>query len=237
MPQERYFIDQDLHNTNTIDLYGDEYQHMRVMRTQIKDHVELINGRGVLAKAILKDLKTEKAILEITSITIDKNTLPHLSLAIGITKANKLDIILEKATELLVDEFYFFPSEQSQKKEFPMQRAKNITIAATKQCGRLFLPSIKIASNIKDISQDNHINLFGDIKKDIPPLKTLFSTLQLNDKAVRFFIGPEKGFSPSEKQWLYENLNARSASLATTTLRSETAAIFAVGLLRHLSQS
>jgi 16S rRNA (uracil1498-N3)-methyltransferase len=204
------------------------------MRTNIGQTVELINGKGMLAHAMVKTLNKSCALLEIISTEVETKKLPFLSLSVGLMKSNKIDFVIEKATELLVDEICFFPAQLSEKKELSLLRAHNIAISATKQCGRLFLPKIKLLNTLKECPNDVETNILGELAFDTLPLKDLIEKYNLKNNTMRFFIGPEKGFSSQEKTWIKETLNAYSTTLALTTLRSETAAIIAVGLLRHL---
>lgn len=238
MPSERYYIDAPLFPQTTQELKGAEFHHLiHVMRTRKGDRVELVNGKGVLAQGIVQDFSKDKARIQIEEIHQESPSSSHLILAQAFSKQNRLDFILEKGTELAVDHFWLFPGQHSAKKEcYPsqMERMHALTIAAMKQCGRLYLPTISFIPPIAEWQDQltHSSSFFGDLDPQAPLFKTALETHPPVFPSI-FITGPEGGFSEEEVK-LLKNQGAIGVKLHKNILRTETAALIAVGLLTHL---
>lgn len=223
MPAERFYIDAELKGTLT--LTGTEQHHLaHVMRVRIDEEVELVNGRGALAHAKLIALTKRDATLAVLSVTHTPVAPPSLILAIPLMRPSKLELILEKCTELGADAFWLYPADQSEKEtlsENQLERLTHITISAMKQCGRLDLPPIQRFSHLRDLFGAPYTYFYGDTRPTAPPLTP-------QKKAV-FITGPERGFSPKELGLLSEH--AAGVSLHRNILRAETAPIAATVIL------
>jgi 16S rRNA (uracil1498-N3)-methyltransferase len=236
MPSERYFMDQQrLLIGDRVDVKESEYHHLiHVMRTRVGEVVELVNGRGVLAKAILKKVSKGCASLSIEERVLVSEQPLKVVLAQALPKSNKLDFILEKGTELGVDEFWLFPGDRSAKKEsFPsqMERMTAVTIAAMKQCGRLYLPKIIFKPALNEWSEWQGSVFFGDVKPEAPLFFDVWSSGGIQTP-ILFFVGPESGFSESEEAEIIR-IGGRGVKLHDNILRTETAALMGLSLIGH----
>lgn len=231
MPAERYFFSGKLHLHEMIELGEREFHHLiHVMRAKSGDHVELVNGQGNLALALLKDIKKEHAQLEI--IKIETAPLPSIQviLAQAIPRLNRLDDILEKGTELGMDELWLFPGEESERKEInahQFQRLEAIMTAAMKQCGRLWLPKLLLKKRLSMWEKPKGELFYGD-----PEGKNFFKAWNTERKkeCIVFFVGPEKGFTRNEEA-LFKKWEAQGVRIAQNILRTDTAAIAALTLM------
>lgn len=232
MPAHRFFLIDDL-SRDTVHLSGPEVHHLKqVMRVQIGEIVELINGKGMIAKARLFEINATKASFEI----IDKTKVPppafDLILAQAITRPALLDWIIEKGTELGATQFWLFPGELSEKKELTahqLERLHHLMTSALKQCGRLYLPTLKIVPPLSQWTKPTETVLFGSLLSTAAPLHN-----RPNDSSVIMVIGPEKGFSPTEYSILQTQLHATGVKLHDNILRAETAALCALSILSLL---
>lgn len=237
MPAERYFSNRDLITHEFIELSGAEFHHLvHVMRSRKGDTIEIVNGKGKLAQAIIHDLGKDKAKLHLAEI-YESPPIPHrLILAQAFTKQNRLDFILEKGTELGVDEFWLFPGDHSVKKEFypsHLERAQAVTIAALKQSGRLQLPSISIKPPIEEWQELAHYSpYFGDLDPSAPLFEKAWREHYPPSIPVIFITGPEGGFSRQEEETL-KNKGAIGVHLHKNILRAETASLMALSLMSH----
>lgn len=219
MPLNRFFVDDPLEEGSCISLEPKEEHHLRVMRCQKGEMVELINGKGVLATARLQKP------LQIISKR-EEPLPPAIVLCQAICKPNRLDTILEKGTEIGMSEIWLFPGEKSEKKNVSanqLERATNIFIAALKQCGRLHLPKILIKPPLAKWQKLPGLTFYGD-----PEGKRLPSEVSL---PVHFIIGPEAGFSPHEKKVLQRL--GQGIYLNPAVLRTDTAPLVALSLLNY----
>lgn len=206
MPANRFYVPEI---TDCVHLPRDEYRHLTtVMRAKPGDVVELVDGRGTLAHATF----TEKG-LEVTESHHEPAPRP-LVLLQALPKTAKLELIVEKGTELGVTTFHLFPGARSDSKalsENKLARLRHIVIAALKQSGRLYLPEIILSHTIPSV--------------DIPLYYGDPDATQSIDAPLpcAIAIGPESGFTEKEKKQL-----GTPVRLHHNTLRCETAAITAL---------
>ena len=236
MPAERYFHPELLKTDQIINVKDQELHHLiNVMRTRLGERLEVVNGQGQLAEATLQTIEKKNASLHVESV--ETNTLPNqrLILAQGMPRQNRLEFIIEKGTELGMTEIWLFPASRSEKKDFSanqLERLNTLTIAAMKQCGRLFLPKIVVMPPLKQWKSPDigHI-FFGDTHPDALPFLSTWKKFAPCDQAI-FCIGPESGFAPEEIAVL-QKLQAHGVKLHPNILRTDTAAIAALTLLSH----
>lgn len=247
MPAERYYYPNQLETEEIISLQDQEFHHLvHVMRAREGETIEVVNGMGQLAQASIQRIEKKKAILSVRSLFEQKASATKMILAQGIPRQNRLDFIVEKCTELGMTEIWLFPATKSEKKEFSenqLERLKGMTIAAMKQCGRLFLPTITLMPHLKKWNRPEDTLLFyGDTNPNAPSFlsawRILYPSLAETDKGrdSLFFIGPESGFTEEEITILKE-LGAHGVSLHSNILRTDTAAIAAIVMLSSVSQA
>jgi 16S rRNA (uracil1498-N3)-methyltransferase len=231
MPHNRYYIDASFEENATLCLSGDEWHHLTcVLRSKKGANVELVNGRGQLAQAILLELKKNAAELSIQRITESPALTPPLILAQAIPRMNHLEWIVEKGTELNTTAFWLFPgllSEKNSLSSTQQARLKALCISAMKQCGRLDLPEIVLKPPLTQWAASEGTLLFGDTAENAPYLWDASLTKPLPSPVI-FFIGPERGFGPKERTYLLDKLKARGVRLHPNILRAETAPLVAL---------
>jgi len=235
MPSERYFYPGELCEGDDVSLEKKEALHFsRVMRGEVGDHVELVNGKGALAVAVVVKILKRAVQLRVEEVT--KETAPSFALILvqAIPRLNRLEMIVEKATELGITELWLFPGERSEKKKLTdhqQNRLQMIAIAALKQCGRLFLPKIVMKSPVGEWNSLSYPAFFGDLREGT----LLFAEewqREPPDKGCLFFVGPESGFDEGECQKL-DALGARGVKLHDHVLRTDTAPLVALSLIGH----
>lgn len=235
MPAERYYFDGSLSSELQPLLEGTEFHHLcNVMRSCEGEIIELVNGKGFLATAKIKRIEKKKAILTVESIFQQPTPNFELILAQAIPRLNRLDFILEKATELGVTGIWLFPGELSERKslaESQLERLKLVCIAAMKQCGRLFLPEIKLMPRIESWPLAPLPLFFGDLNEKAVLLQ---NQLQQHpaEKGLIICIGPESGFKESEIAKL-KQIGGVGVKLHHNILRTDTASIAALAIITH----
>ncbi len=222
MPENRFFLNAPFHK-GSVKLDGEEFHHLKVMRGNVGDLIELVNGQNQLAHAKITSLEKNSATLEMQSITNGSPPPRQIILALAYLRPKNLDLVIEKGTELGATAFWLFPGERSEKESLSAnqsQRLHTLTISALKQCGRLDLPQIVEMPPLAKWTQMPPGELFfGDLHSQAP-----FHS----SGDVTIFIGPEKGFSSKEEQWLKQR--AKGIKLNPHILRAETAALCALSL-------
>lgn len=230
MPAERYFVEGNFHTGSQVKLEGQEHHHLvHVMRAKAGESVELINGAGELAIAIISQIEKKRATLEIQKISKEPKPGFEIVLAQATPRINRLDFILEKGTELGMTQLWLFPGDNSERKsltEHQLDRMRSLVIAAMKQCGRLYLPTISQKSSLTNWKQQEFPCFFGDVGSEAPPLAKAWQNTS-HSNGVIFFIGPESGFSDKEEKAL-KDLGALGVKLHDNILRTDTAALAAL---------
>ena len=238
MPDNRFFVAENLKKDGSCLITEQELHHMQyVMRVEIGETVELVNGAGQLAKASVERFTKKGAELSIQSIIEEPVTSSSLILAQALPRLPRLEYILEKATELGVTDFWLFPAEHSERKELSpsqLQRLQQILISSIKQCGRLYLPRITLKPSLFSWKSGTIPAFYGDTNQGAKPL--VQSLQQTPVDSCIFFVGPEKGFTSKEEDFLSGPFGATGVSLHKNILRVDTAAITGVSILSSLTR-
>lgn len=229
MPHSRFFVEESFQMENPILLVGDEAHHLQhVMRKREGEVIELVNGLNALATATIITCKKKEVRVQISEVIEQMPPLPKI-ICQALLRPSKLDLIIEKGTELGMTELRLFPGELSEKKELtPSQltRLKTLSISAMKQCGRLDLPHIILMPPLLKWEKVCYSAYFGETANTAPPFLSLYK----KNEGALFFIGPESGFTEAEKRELIR-LQAQGVSLHPHILRAETAPLVALSLM------
>ncbi len=225
MPHNRFF---SLNlNRETIEIADGEFHHLsHVMRVKEQETIELIDGQGGFAIGQVEKIERSKCKVKIIHFEQYPFQEAKLILAIAHPKLNHLEIALEKCTEIGVDEFVIFPTEQSEKfqlSESQKKRIDQLLISAIKQCGRFYLPKIQIIETIDDLKMYRCNKFFCHLNRDAQKV----DAIKLSDHQNMVIIGPEKGFKEADITFIETELNATAIRLGPYIQRAETACISA----------
>ena len=229
MPHNRFFTDSDFSHTDIV-IQGEEAHHMKdVMRLEVHDTIELINGRGSLAHARITKIAKTDLSLTIEKVEICKKEKPILCSGLPLLRPSHFDWALEKLVELNVDTIFIFPADLSERKEMYdsfSKRCKKIVESAMKQSGRLFSPELVLAHSLHEILLTKGTIFWADESAE----KTLVQTLHKGGVVPPLLLltGPERGWSDREKESLRQK--GDPVLLGKTTLRAETAAVLMAGV-------
>ncbi len=203
---------------------------LRVKTDQAINVICQLTGKIFLAK--ITKLNPEIEIKLQSQVEAEVTHTKVKKLIVALCKGEKNDFICQKATELGVEEIHFTQCQRSIVKITPsdfhkkLDRWNKIAKAATQQSGQILLPKINFSTNLSEA-----------INQNIEQQQLLFCHMNGSDiltceltSAVNLVIGPEGGLSEQELE-LLENNQGKCLSLGPTTLRAETAAILALGIL------
>ena len=142
----------------------------------------------------------------------------------NLKKSDRLEVAIEKATELGITNFIVFNSKRTIPKKVKIERLSKIALSAMKQSLNSYLPNITFYNSLSFLKDTNsEIVLFDQISKN------KFSSRSLNtDKKYFLLFGPEGGFEENEIQ---TDLILSKYNLAPNRLRTETAIICALSKL------
>lgn len=207
-------------------LSEEESKHcVRVLRLVVGDKVQLIDGRGGLYTAEIKDAHPKRTILQIIGAQSGFNKRNHyLHIAIAPTKnIERLEWFLEKATEIGIDEISLIICQRSERKEAKVERLNKIITAAIKQSLKAYHPILnepEPLSKLLSRSFDGQKFIAHCEDGDKTSLK---QDIVLQGKYL-ILIGPEGDFSPKEIDDALHN-DFKAITLGESRLRTETAAL------------
>lgn len=215
-------------NTENYRLSREESKHLiKVLRKKTGDVVQVTNGKGLLASAVIAVADENKASLQITSVEEFRQRKNKFELYLAPTKmTDRLEWMLEKATELGFEKYQPILCARSERKELKTERLEKTVVSAMKQSGQAHLPKVeeiqKIQHAIANCSaEQKYICYCGEASK-----VDLFTSLE-HGKSAAVFIGPEGDFTPEEVAFALDH-GFQIASLGTNRLRTETAGLVAV---------
>lgn len=211
----------------TLTLSEEESKHaIKVMRFNVGDHVQLLDGKG--SKAVAEISLANQKRTEVEIIKVDKiaeRSSSKLTIAIAPTKnINRIEWFIEKCTEIGIDRIALILCHQSERKIVKTERLRKIMISAMKQSGQLFLPELSELTEVKSWISNNK-NGFIAHCEDIHKTERLSSLMKPNQD-LTILIGPEGDFTPSEVNFALEN-DFKPISLGSSILRTETAGVVA----------
>jgi 16S rRNA (uracil1498-N3)-methyltransferase len=207
-------------------LNEEESKHaVRVLRLELGAEVQLIDGRGGLYTAQIKDAHPKRTILQITRVVTEYSKRNHyLHIAIAPTKnLDRLEWFLEKATEIGIDEISLIICQRSERKEAKTERLNKIITAAIKQSLKAYHPVLNEAVSFnKFVSQPFDGQKFIAHCEDSEKIN-LKDKLQKQGRCL-VLIGPEGDFSTAEINAALDN-GYKALTLGDSRLRTETAAL------------
>jgi 16S rRNA (uracil1498-N3)-methyltransferase len=203
-----------------------------VLRSRVGDECYLFDGMGTEIQVSITDIEKSGVSVSFIKAIENKRESPlyiHLAQAVG--KSDKMDWVLQKATELGVNEItplltdYCDVKLPADRVDTKMEHWKKIIIGATEQCGRSFLPTLNYPISLMDLPLSENTFLLS------PRGQQSFSTLPA--KELTLCIGPEGGFSAKEEAWAIQQ-NIATITLGNRILRTETAAIASIAAIQTL---
>jgi len=215
-------------------LSAEESKHcVRVLRHKNGDIVNVIDGKGNFYETEITDANPQKCSVKIISkkqIASPKNYRLHI--AISPTKnADRIEWMLEKCTELGVDEFSFIICKRTEKTGVKIDRLKKIAESAVKQSIQAMLPVINEAQTFKEfvVKQTNTSSKYiaHCLEEDKTDLKNI-----LQNPTSLILIGPEGDFTEDEIKLAIEN-KFQTISLGKNRLRTETASLYAAAAFKN----
>ena len=203
-----------------------------VLRLKSGEPLEVFDGKGNFASAIVADIGKKQGFVEVETIQHCPPTRPRLTIAMATPKRDRADWTIEKLTELGVDCVQWIESTRSVRVAKAtgerLARWKRIARAALSQSGGYFLPTIKAALAFEEfLTQSFDHRFMGGFQSK--SLLQEIAHLDPNDSQC-LLIGPEGGFTDLEIQKAL-SVGYSSRQLGRHTLRTETAAIVGASML------
>jgi 16S rRNA (uracil1498-N3)-methyltransferase len=242
----RVHIDAALESGARVRLEGSAAGHVtRVLRLRVGEALTIFNGRGGEYAASLVESSGGRVTLEVGEHrSIERESPLAITLAQGISRGERMDLVVQKATELGVTELAPLLLERSvvrldaQQAHRRLNHWHAIAVAACEQCGRNRLPELLAPATLGGFLRESARAAAG--AGTPAPLRLLLSpgaTGDLGDVArpagaVTLLIGPEGGFADGEREAALA-AGFSAVRLGPRVLRTETAAIAALTVLQR----
>jgi 16S rRNA (uracil1498-N3)-methyltransferase len=238
MHRRRFFLSSPP-QANQVTLSGGEAHHLiHVLRAEAGDLVELIDGSGSVWRGEVAELDAASLkIRNLVELPRDDSAV-RLILVQSLCKADKLEWILQKTTELGVSEIRLLSADRlvlkipNEKVQGKLERWNRIILGAAKQSHRNTLPHLHPPSNCSTMCR----SLEADLKLVLSEDETQLSLRTLLKKSAphsaAFCVGPEGGWSPTELE-MFLQYNIVPVTLGPNILRTETAAIVGTAILKY----
>ena len=231
MKETRFFFVPNAANETEMPM--DEAMHaLRVLRLKSGDEMFLMDGDGTFYRAEVTIAATKHCMYEIKeALPQQKGWTGYIHLAMAPTKMmDRVEWLVEKATEIGFDEMSFLNCKFSERKSMRTVRLDKIAVAAVKQSRKPWKPKLNSFINFKEfVSQPREGRKYiAHCYEEIERID-LFSDLQNmpKDEKVTILVGPEGDFSFDEVQ-LAISKGYQSITLGNSRLRTETAGLLAV---------
>ncbi|NLB71327.1 MAG: 16S rRNA (uracil(1498)-N(3))-methyltransferase [Chloroflexi bacterium] len=243
---DRFFLHENQIVDGTVTFPDDISRQIRkVLRMDMKKGaVIVLDNSGWEYLVQLDGLKGNQVVGHIMSKQEGRSeSNAHITVCFSQARREKVEMILQKCTEIGVSEFIPFVSSRTLVKGLKENSARQdrltaIIREASEQCRRSRLPELHPAVSFEDLlkqTADREIRLIAwegtPLVRQICP-QMLSPLSEMADKSVALLIGPEGGFSAEEVS-LAEEFGYQQVSLGVNILRMETACIAGSALLRH----
>ena len=228
------FFCEDLQGPMVV-LNEEESRHCKVLRKQVGDEIQVIDGKGKLAQCRILKLQakgTELAVLNTEEKSRSRSYYFHLFIAP--TKQNdRIEWMFEKAVEAGLDEITFIETEHSEKNRINLERLERIALSAIKQSAQFYLPKINPLVKLSKLQFEKEFML-AHCREDEVKIGLMERLNHWKDKEhISILVGPEGDFSVSEIKELYSK-NAQPISLGNNRLRTETAGLYCAMVLNAI---
>jgi len=234
----RVYVDAALEPGTFVELSGTAAGHLtHVLRLRAGAQLTLFNGRGGEYSASIERVRRSEVTLAVGAHqAIERESPFALTLAQGISRGERMDLVVQKATELGVSRLVPVLTERSvvrldeQQSDRKSSHWRAIAIAACEQCGRNRLPEVALPAPLRELLREP---VGGSVRLLLSPAATRrIEDVPRPASGVTVLIGPEGGLS-AEEQADAHAAGFTAVNLGPRVLRTETAAIAALTLLQR----
>lgn len=226
-----------------VTLGQDESHHLlHVLRVKVGQKVEVFNGEGGTGLATVEVADRGAIAVQILERSEQKRSAVQFALIQALPREQKMDLIIQKATELGASEILPVTTEHAvvqfrqDRSEGKRERWEKISLNAAKQCGATWLPKISPAQALPAFLNTRNrfdVLLVCALDENTQPIRDAIQSIKARPVSrVGVLVGPEGDFSSAEMETI-RAAGAVAVSLGGNILRSETAAIYALSVLRY----
>jgi 16S rRNA (uracil1498-N3)-methyltransferase len=237
----RFYVPAPPIENDLLKIEGNEARHIRrVLRLKAGDEIIIFDGLGKEYEGKIVEEGSSFVVMKVLNIFLSKRESPlEITLAQSLLKGEKMDYLIQKATELGVKKIIPFLSSRS----IPLldksgrlkrhHRWERIAIEASKQCGRGVVPKIEPLQHYSEMLQTTPSNSLRLIfwERGGAKIKEILER-SVEKKKIWFIIGPEGGFSQEEIEEA-KRTGFIPITFGKRILRAETASLCFLSILQY----
>ena len=229
MRTSRIFVDQPLSAGTSVILDETTARHVnQVLRLKRGHCVTLFNGQGGEFTANLEVVSRRAVEASVESyVDIERESPLIVHLGHGLSKGERMDVVIQKAVELGVSSVTPLNTERSvvkltsERLERRLAHWRSIAIHACQQCGRNRIPRIEAPLDLDSLAQKQHCDLRLLLS---PTGERCLSELEITATSVSLLVGPEGGWSEREEMSA-QRLGFVPIQIGARVLRTETTSV------------
>jgi 16S rRNA (uracil1498-N3)-methyltransferase len=234
----RVHVDVELQTGRRLTVDGSAGNHIsRVLRLRVGDALTLFNGQGGEYAGSIDEIRRDTVVVSILERRdVDRESPCQLTLAQGISRGERMDWVVQKATELGVWQIAPIFTERSivqldeKQASRKLQHWRSIAIAACEQSGRNHVPQITQPVGLYELLEKRTSSGTALLLSPGAPLR--IADLASAGTQITVLIGPEGGLADVEQQAAVK-AGFTPVRLGPRVLRTETAAVCALTLLQQ----
>lgn len=240
---DRFFVGKNNINleNKTCIIEGEDVKHIsKVLRCRIGEKLEICdndNNEYICEITNIDKSQVELNIVEVVDIKRESDL--KIKVYQGLPKGPKMEIILQKLTEVGVDEIILVQTKRTvvkvddKKEDKKIERWERIIYEAAKQSKRGKIPKLRGVLSFKEALADMKENDFNIAPYENERTKSIKQAIKGVDiKNIGIFVGPEGGFEDTEIKAI-EEIGGQSVSLGPRILRTETASLVASSIVLY----
>lgn len=238
-----FYIKEEQMENDKIVIKGEDVRHIKnVLRYKIGDLIDICDDKGTQYSGRILEYKENEVLVEIEDV-FNTNKEPDFNITLyqGLPKGDKMELIIQKCTELGISEIVPTYTDRvivkldgtaAQKK---VERWNKIAKEASKQCGRQKVPKVNEIFNLKNIIEiipKYDIVLVAYEAETNNKIKQVLTNRKKDWKDIAIVVGPEGGFSEKDMDLLVGE-NVQRVTLGPRILRTETAGFVTLTVLMY----
>lgn len=240
---DRFFVGKNNINleNKTCIIEGEDVKHIsKVLRCRIGEELEICdndNNEYICEITNIDKSQVELNIVEVVDIKRESDL--KIKVYQGLPKGPKMEMILQKLTEVGVDEIILVQTKRTvvkvddKKEDKKIERWERIIYEAAKQSKRGKIPKLRGVLSFKEALADMKENDFNIAPYENERTKSIKQSIKGVDiKNIGIFVGPEGGFEDTEIKAI-EEIGGQSVSLGPRILRTETASLVASSIVLY----
>lgn len=239
----RFFVSKDYVQDGNIIIKDKDFNHIKnVLRMDKGEKLE-ISSEGIIYLGEIESILDDSIVVNVLESKSSSEEDIEITLFQGLAKGSKMDLIIQKGTEIGVKDFYAVSTHRTivkindeKKEKNRLKRWNSIAEEAAKQSKRAYIPEVKDIINFKNmiklLSEEGCTIVPYEDEKNISIGEVLKQIKDRNEKKINLIIGPEGGFEKGEIEAIKE-IGGEVVSLGSKILRTETAGFVASTIILY----